>query len=176
MAKLRLSSVAGFLAVLAMLGVAIAQTASSGGSNRQEPPAWTAPGHRVRMPDQLTWGAPPLGLPPGAQVAVVDGDPARAVFYVVRVRAPNGYKIGPHWHSQDEHITVLSGRMEMGFGDQMGANMAPGGPGAYFGIQGGHRHSATMRGETVVQIDGHGPFDISYVNPSDDPRTQHPAR
>jgi quercetin dioxygenase-like cupin family protein len=156
MRKPKLRSLAGSLAALSMAGVAIAQTASSIGANRAEtPPA-----------------AAPPGLPAGAQAAVVDGDPGKPGFFVVRLRAPDGYKIRPHWHSQDEHVTVLSGKLEMGFGDQMGNNATTGGAGAYFSMQGGHHHYAMTRGESVIQLDGHGPFDIFYVNPSDDPRRQ----
>jgi hypothetical protein len=31
------------------------------------------------------------------------------------------------------------------------------------------RHYAWVKGETVVQINLQGPFDIFYVNPADDP-------
>jgi hypothetical protein len=31
-------------------------------------------------------------------------------------------------------------------------------------------HYALMKGETVLQVHGIGPFDITYINPSDDPR------
>jgi hypothetical protein len=30
-------------------------------------------------------------------------------------------------------------------------------------------HFAWAKGETVVQINGNGPFGITYVNPDDDP-------
>jgi hypothetical protein len=36
-------------------------------------------------------------------------------------------------------------------------------------LPGGMHHSAQTKGETVVQINGWGPFDIHYLNPADDP-------
>ena len=33
-------------------------------------------------------------------------------------------------------------------------------------------HYAWAEGETVVQINGMGPFDVVYINPADDPRKQ----
>ena len=34
------------------------------------------------------------------------------------------------------------------------------------------RHYGTMKGETILQISGMGPFAITYVNPDDDPRNK----
>jgi hypothetical protein len=34
----------------------------------------------------------------------------------------------------------------------------------------GMRHYAAAKGETIIQVHGTGPFDITYVNPADDPR------
>ncbi len=161
---MRMAAAARILAVLALgAGLAVAQTA-------------TTETHRIAVPDKLTWGPPPPGLPSGSQLAVLDGDPTKPHHFVVRLRMPDGYTVKPHWHSQDEHITVMSGRFEMGMGDQMSKNVTPGVPGTYFSVPGGHRHFATARGETVVQIDGQGPFDIFYVNPSDDPRLKRAVR
>jgi len=32
------------------------------------------------------------------------------------------------------------------------------------------RHFVWVKGETVIQVSGTGPFEINYVNPADDPR------
>ena len=36
-------------------------------------------------------------------------------------------------------------------------------------------HWVTAKGETTIQIAGGGPFDITYINASDDPRNAAPA-
>jgi hypothetical protein len=30
-------------------------------------------------------------------------------------------------------------------------------------------HAATTKGRTILQVHGEGPFDITYLNPADDP-------
>ena len=39
-------------------------------------PAPAASSHKMITPDQIKWGPAPPSLPPGAQLAVLDGDPA----------------------------------------------------------------------------------------------------
>ena len=34
------------------------------------------------------------------------------------------------------------------------------------------RHYGAMKGETILQVSGMGPFAITYVNPDDDPRNK----
>jgi quercetin dioxygenase-like cupin family protein len=31
---------------------------------------------------------------------------------------PAGYKIAPHWHPTDEHVTVLAGTFALGMGEK----------------------------------------------------------
>ena len=38
--------------------------------------------------------------------------------YVIRMKAPAGYKVAPHVHPHDENVTVLSGMSHIGFGDK----------------------------------------------------------
>ena len=71
--------------------------------------ALAADDHMAVQPNALKWGPPPPGLPAGAQVAVVSGNPGSDGPYVVRARLPAGYKIPPHTHPTDENVTVLSG-------------------------------------------------------------------
>lgn len=34
----------------------------------------------------------------------------------------------------------------------------------------GMKHYALFKGGAIIQIHGHGPFEINYINPADDPR------
>jgi hypothetical protein len=57
-----------------------------------------APAHVMTTGTDLVWGDPPPMFNAGARVAVVSGDTGAAGPYVVRMQAPAGYKIAPHWH------------------------------------------------------------------------------
>src|SRR5437016_9043785 len=72
--------------------------------------------HMAIQANALKWGPAPPGLPPGAQVAVVTGDPSKDGPYVVRAKLPAGYRIMPHTHPTDENVTVLSGTFHIGMG------------------------------------------------------------
>jgi hypothetical protein len=43
-------------------------------------------------------------------------------------------------------------------------------PGSFMVMPAGMQHFVKMRGDTIIQINGDGPFEIKYVNPADDPR------
>jgi quercetin dioxygenase-like cupin family protein len=120
-------------------------------------------------PEDLKWGdSPDL---PGVKVSVLTGNPAAKGFYVLRIDIPDGFKIPPHWHPTDEHVTVVSGTFHVAMGDQFddskGATLPAGG----FAIAPAKMHHyAWATGETIVQVDGEGPFKINYVNPADAPK------
>lgn len=118
----------------------------------------------------LTWGDAPPVLPAGAKMAVVSGDPAKAELFAVRVQLPSGYKIAPHWHPTDEHVTVLSGTFSLGMGEKFDqAALKDLSAGGYASLPAEMRHFATTKGVTTIQVDGMGPFVLNYVNPADDP-------
>ena len=117
------------------------------------------------------WGPAPAVFPPGAQMAVIEGDPSKAELFIVRLRFPNGYTIAPHTHPTDEHITVLGGTFKVGMGTTFdAATMTSLAPGATVTAPAEHAHYAAAQGVTTVQINSMGPFALNYVNPADLPR------
>ena len=48
-------------------------------------------------------GGPP-GLPAGAQLAVVSGDPGKAGKFTIRLKMPANYAVPPHHHPTDEMV------------------------------------------------------------------------
>ena len=129
--------------------------------------------HKIVTPDAVTWGPAPPGLPPGAQLAVLEGDPSKPGAFTMRAKFPSGYKILPHWHPVDEHVTVLKGTLHMGVGEKFDTAAGKAmGAGSFGLMKQEQRHFAWTTEETVIQIHGTGPWGINYVNPKDDPRKQ----
>ena len=118
---------------------------------------------------EVKYGPPPPVLPPGAQLGVLHGDPGKKGPFAMRFKMPDGYKIAPHWHTNDEELTIISGTFLLAMGDKAGENTHTMEPGAYHFLPGKMHHSAEARGETVIEIHGNGPFDLHYLNPADDP-------
>jgi mannose-6-phosphate isomerase-like protein (cupin superfamily) len=122
-------------------------------------------------PDQVKFGPAPPSLPSGAQLAVLEGDPmASSGDFTVRLKMPDGYKIAPHTHPARENVTVLSGTLKVGMGDQFdGSKMMSFGAGSFAYLDPSMHHYAAASGETVIQIHGPSPLKINYINPADDP-------
>jgi|SRR5581483_3370041 len=122
-------------------------------------------------PDQIKWGAPPPFVPPGAQLAVVEGDPSGSTGdYTVRLKMPDGYKIAPHYHPKRENVTVVSGALKVGMGDKWDdSKMGTFPQGSFAYMDPDMHHYAAASGATVIQIHGMSPLQIIYVNPADDP-------
>jgi len=118
----------------------------------------------------IKWGDAPPVLPKGAKVAVLNGDPFKPGAYVLRLQMPANYRIPPHWHSQAEHLTVISGTLNIGLGDKVDDPHAHAlKAGGYHFLPGKTNHYAFTKAATVVQVSGDGPFDINYLKASDDP-------
>ena len=127
--------------------------------------------HVMKTPDQIQWGPAPPSLPAGAQAAVLDGDPGKAGLFVVRLKFPDGYAVPPHSHPSDEHVAIVSGTLMMGMGNTAdAAAMHAMTAGSYAKMPRKSNHYVRAKGETVVQITAMGPFEVTYVNPKDDPR------
>ena len=128
------------------------------------------PAHTLVTPGELKWGEPPPVFEKGMSFTVVSGDPGVAGHFVVRLRMPAGYKIAPHTHPTDERVTVLSGTLALGMGDTFDkAAMKDLPAGGYAVLPADMSHFAMARSAATVQVDGAGPFALTYVNLADDP-------
>jgi quercetin dioxygenase-like cupin family protein len=145
------------------LGALAAQESQSSAQPRQA---------HVTTPEHLNWGPAPAILPAGARLAVLEGDPSKAGPFTMRLDMPAGYRIAPHFHQVDEHVTVISGAFQVGMGDTFDVGkLTTLSPGTFGVIPPGMRHFARADKATVVQLHGVGPWGLTYVNPADQPKT-----
>jgi quercetin dioxygenase-like cupin family protein len=123
------------------------------------------------LPEQIKYGPPPPFVPPGAQLAVLEGDPgASSGDYTIRVKMPDGYKIAPHWHPKRENVTVISGKFKLRMGDKFETGPMKTYPaGGFFYMDPDMHHYAMASGATIIQVHGESPLQFNYVNPAEDP-------
>jgi len=124
----------------------------------------------------VKWAPGIPDLPKGVEMAVLSGDPAKSGLYALRLKMPDGYKIPPHWHTQDEQLTIIDGTLVLHMGDTMKAEPHDLDVGGYHFLPGKMHHAAEAKGATIVQVQGMGPFDIHYLNPADNPNPKAASR
>jgi ketosteroid isomerase-like protein/quercetin dioxygenase-like cupin family protein len=133
------------------------------------PPAVSS-AHVIVPSSAIKWGDPPPSVPKGAKIAAISGDPTKPEMFTIRLQFPAGYRIPPHWHPTDEHVTVISGTFAAGMGkawDDKTMGDLP--AGSYAVLPATMPHYALAKTAAVVQVSGMGPFILNYVNPADDP-------
>jgi len=115
-----------------------------------------------------------VGLPAGAKLAVVKGDPSKAGDFTVRIKMPANYAVPPHHHPGDETVRVMGdGTLSYGMGDKLDrSNVGSLTKGYHVTMAAGMNHYVFTTDALEVQVTGTGPFAITYVDPKDDPRTK----
>ncbi len=134
-------------------------------------PVLTQSAHLLVPADKVQWGPAPPVFPAGAEIAVLEGNPAERGPSTLRLRFPANYSIPPHWHSMAERVTVLSGTFHVGMGETLdrGASETLE-AGGFVSLPPNMHHFAWTTIPTVVQVNLEGPFDIYYVNATDNPQ------
>ena len=123
------------------------------------------------MPSDLKWGPAPPGLPAGAQLAVLSGDPTKQGMFTIRLKFPAGYSVAPHHHPTPELVTVMDGSLSVGMGEVADPAKASSlGVGGFVDMPPNMNHFASTATGVTIQIVSHGPFEIIYVDPKNDPR------
>jgi quercetin dioxygenase-like cupin family protein len=131
--------------------------------------------HVITELKEATWGPAPPMLPPGAQIAVLAGDPTKSTAYTIRLKFPANYAIPAHSHPTDENVVVLSGAVTFGMGDKLikatvsNRTLTVGG---FALMPANMNHFAYTTQESTIVLFGQGPVEFKYVNPSDDPRSR----
>lgn len=125
------------------------------------------------VPSEIKWQEGPKSIPPGAKLAVLEGDPTKEGPFVMRLRLPDGYSIPPHTHPKTERLTVISGTFNIAMGEKLDKKSGRKMPAGTFGFwAAGMKHFVWAEGETIVQLHGMGPWSIKYLGDADDPRNR----
>ncbi|TVQ38374.1 MAG: DUF4437 domain-containing protein [Geminicoccaceae bacterium] len=127
--------------------------------------------HRIVQPHALDW-QPVASMPPGAEMAILEGDLSAEEPFTFRLRLPAGYLLAPHVHPAYERVTVLQGVFHFAHGEEFDRDRTLALPVGGFAIM---PPGVPMYGftdsETIVQLHGQGPWGIEYLDPGDDPRS-----
>lgn len=139
----------------------------------KDPPAGaqaTMGQHTMVKAAATQWGDAPPALPKGVQAAVLAGDPGKDGVFTIRLKMPAGYRVPRHWHPTDEAVTLIDGDLSLSMGEAAKAHSETFAPGDFVNLPAHMQHEASTRGGAVVQVQSTGPFQITYVDPKDDPR------
>ena len=136
-----------------------------------KPKAEVAPAGHV-APAAITWVDGPPSLPAGSKMAVLFGNPKETGSFTMRLKFPKNYAVPAHWHSTTERITIIEGVLHFGLGKKLDKSKAgPLGAGAHGWVMAKEPHFAYTEAEgATLQLDALGPWDITYIKKSDDPR------
>ena len=140
--------------VLALLGALLAAAT---------PPAAAPPAAPIQV-TEVVWRNAPSSLPPGAKMAVLEGDPNKEGLFTMRIKLPAGTKIQPHWHPRPERVTVLWGEARVGFGDTFDAKKTKLFPaGSFYVNPPDSHHYLYFPRTTVLQLTCEGPWELHYL-------------
>ena len=114
-------------------------------------------------PEDLKWGATPTGT----QRANLAGDDKKAGMYAYRVRFPANFRNQPHFHPDDRIVTVMSGTLYVGFGEQFDENKMKALPASGIWTEPAKQpHFVWAKdGEVVIQVIGMGPSAVTLIPP-----------
>ncbi|TWC06050.1 uncharacterized protein DUF4437 [Bradyrhizobium macuxiense] len=115
-------------------------------------------------PDEFKWDPTPAG----GQRAVLVGDEKKSGMYVIRARFPVNFKVQPHFHPDERVVTVMSGTLYMGYGEQFDESAMKALPaGSIWTEPAKQPHFVWAKdGEVVIQVvGGNGPSGVTLIGP-----------
>ena len=125
--------------------------------------------HVMLAPGELEWND--LPALPGVKIAVIEGPLNEAGPIMFRLKFPPNYQVPPHSHPGIEHVTIISGILNMGIGDAFDKTKTRAlTPGSVAIMPPSTHHFVWTNAETIGQVHSTGPWGVTYVNPADDPR------
>lgn len=119
--------------------------------------------HVVRY-DATTWLPCPPNLPQDCEMALLEGSPRNPELFTIRFRVGGTFLMPPHTHPRDERVTLLEGRVAVGFGDDATReNAMTFMPGDYYVNARGAVHTVWADTSSIIQITGIGPWEVDFV-------------
>ena len=114
-------------------------------------------------PEDLKWAAALAGT----QRADLVGDDKKAGMYAYRVRFPANFKNLPHFHPDDRIVTVISGTLYVGFGEQFDESKMKALPTNSIWTEPAKQpHFVWAKdGEVTIQVIGNGPSGVTLIQP-----------
>ena len=112
-------------------------------------------------PEDMKWAPTPAGT----QRADLAGDETKAGMYAYRVRFPANFRNQPHFHPDDRIVTVISGTLQVGFGEQIDESKMKALPaGSIWTEPAKQPHFVWAKdGEVVIQVIGNGPSAVILI-------------
>ena len=109
------------------------------------------------------WKDAPPSMPKGTKIAVLEGDTKQPGLFTVRLKVPAGSVIAPHTHPRPERVTVLSGKVRVGFGKKVDASGTTFTAGGFYVNPANDPHFVVVDEESVLQLTCEGPWVLEYV-------------
>jgi quercetin dioxygenase-like cupin family protein len=135
--------------------------------------AWSGDSDIVLTPDKVQLADVPSY--PGMKAATLMGNFSKPGTFVLRMKFPGNYVLGPHTHPDDRTITVLEGTWYSGSGDVTDCAKAAAMPVGSFGFIPGNAVHFDCTGPegAYIQVTGIGPSGTKWLNPTDDPKIKY---
>ena len=112
---------------------------------------------------EVVWKDAPPTMPAGTKIAALEGDPRQPGIFTVRLKVPAGSTIAPHTHPRPERVTVLSGKVRIGFGRKVDASGTTFTAGGFYVNPPNEPHFVVVEEESVLQLTCEGPWVLDYV-------------
>jgi hypothetical protein len=117
---------------------------------------------------QIAWraGAMPYGPGPASapfpcEMAVLEGSPNASGLFTIRLKTTEPWVMPPHAHPRAERVTVLAGRIHVGFGSDVDQERGEAfGAGDYYVNAPGAVHFVWADEPVEIQITGMGPWEV----------------
>lgn len=121
----------------------------------------------VRRADAMPYGPGPASVPFPCEMAVLEGSPKAKGLFTIRLRTEEPWVMPPHSHPRAERVTVLAGRIHVGFGTPVDKTRGEAfTAGDYYVNAPGAVHHVWADEPVEIQITGMGPWEVHPLEPA----------